>query len=106
MLSASDWLRMQADAELVRRDRSYDIEFRRGETTLAAQEVRIEAVGRGSRLQSEAAREARAAVVLFGAMDMNVRVDDRFTLDEVLYRVVFVAINRYVDTQAEAVAVE
>ena len=35
MLTASDWLRMQADAELVRRDRSYDIEFRRGETTLS-----------------------------------------------------------------------
>lgn len=106
MLTASDWQRMQADAELVRRDRSYDIEFRRGEEVLDAQEVRVEAVGRGSRLQSEAARESRAAVVLFGAMDMNVRVEDRFTLDEVLYRVVFVAVNRDVDTQAEAVAVE
>ena len=105
-MTASDWLRMQADAELVRRDRSYDIEFRRGETTLAAQEVRIEAVGRGSRLQSEAARESRAAVVIFGAMDLDVQVEDRFTLDGVLFRVVFVAVNRDVDTQAEAVAVE
>ena len=45
-------------------------------------------------------------MVIFGAMDLDVQVEDRFTLDGVLFRVVFVAVNRDVDTQAEAVAVE
>lgn len=107
MLSARDWLWMQAEAAKVRTDRSYDVELRRGETTLDAQEFRIEAVGRvGGRFLSEAAQEARSAVVVFGAMDADIAVDDRFTLDNVLYRVVFVAPNRDIDTQAEAVAVE
>lgn len=90
----------------VRTDRSIPVQFRRGDTVLDEQECRVEAVGRGARLQSDAAREARAAVVIFGATDLDVAVDDRFTEAGVLYRVVFVAPNRDVDTQAEAVAVE
>jgi hypothetical protein len=106
MMSAGDWLRMNAEMALVRADRSVPVEFRRGDAVLNAQECRIEATGRGSRLQSDAAREARAAVVVFGASDLDVAVDDRFTEAGVLYRVVFIAPNRDVDTQAEAVAVE
>ena len=106
MLSASDWQMMRDLAAKVRSDRSFDVEFRRGETTLAAQEVRIEAVGRGFRLQSDAARETRVAVVVFGAPDLDVAVDDRFTVDDVLYQVTAIAPNRDIDTQAEAVAVE
>ena len=94
MLSANDWQMMRDLAAKVRTDRSFDVEFRRGESTLDAQEVRIEAVGRGFHLQSDAAREARVAV------------EDRFTVDGVLYRVVSIAPNRDIDTQAEAVAVE
>jgi len=90
----------------VRTDRSFDVEFRRGDLTLDPQEVRIEAVARSFRLQSDAAREARNAVAVFGASDLNVMVDDRFTVDDVLYRIVFISVNRDVDTQAEAVAVE
>jgi hypothetical protein len=106
MLSAADWQRMRDEMALVRTDRSVPVEFRRGDAVLEAQECRIEATGRGSRLQSDAAREARTAVVVFGASDLDVAVDDRFTEAGVLYRVVFIAPNRDVDTQAEAVAVE
>jgi hypothetical protein len=106
MMSAADWQRMRDEMAAVRTDRSVPVEFRRGETVLEAQECRIEAVGRGSRLQSDAAREARTAVVVFGACDLDVAVEDRFTESGVLYRVVFIAPNRDVDTQAEAVAVE
>jgi hypothetical protein len=106
MLSASDWLWMQDIAAQVRTDRSYDIALRRGETVLEAQEMRIEAVGRGARMISDAAQEARTAVVMFGAMDADIMIGDRFTLDGVLYRIVAIAPNRDVDTQAEAVAVE
>lgn len=106
MLNAFDWQRMRDEMELVRRDRSIPVEFRRGDTVLEAQECRIEAVGRGARLQSDAAREARTAVVIFGATDLDVAVDDRFTEAGILYRVVFISVNRDVDTQAEAVAVE
>jgi hypothetical protein len=45
-------------------------------------------------------------VIVFGATDLDVAVDDRFTEAGVLYRVVFISVNRDVDTQAEAVAVE
>ncbi len=106
MLSARHWRRMQDIAAKIRSDRSFDIELRRGETVLEPQEMRIEAVGRGSRLQSDAAREAQTAVVVFGAMDLDIAVGDRFTQDSVLYQVVFIAPNRDIDTQAEAVAVE
>jgi hypothetical protein len=107
MLSARDWLWMQEQAAKVRTDRSFDIELRRGSTVIAAQEARIEAVfQRGYRMQSEAARESRQAVIVFGDMSMDVQIDDRFTLDDVIYRIVFVDPNRDIDTQAEAVAVE
>jgi hypothetical protein len=106
MMSAGDWLRMRAEMELVRQDRSVPVEFRRADAVLDPQDVRIEATGRGSRLQSDAAREARTAVVVFGDTDLDVAVDDRFTVAGVLYRIVFIAPNRDVDTQAEAVAVE
>ena len=105
MLSASDWEMMRNLAAQVRTDRSFDVELRRGDTTLDAQEMRIEAVGRGYRLQSDAAREAQAPVVIFGAPDLDIAVEDRLTLEDVVYRVVFVSVNRDIDTQAEAVAV-
>ncbi len=106
MLTASDWQYMKDQAAKVRSDRSFDIEFRRGETTLEAQEVRIEAVARGSRLQTDAAREVDTAVVVFGAPELDVQPEDRFTLDGKVYRIVGVAPNRDIDTQAAAVAVE
>jgi hypothetical protein len=107
MMNAADWLRMKKEMAVVRTDRSFDIEFRRDEVTLDAQEVRVEAMPtRSFRLQSDAARAANRAVVVFGACELDVAVDDRFTLDGILYRVVFISPNRDVDTQAEAVAVE
>jgi hypothetical protein len=107
MLSASDWQRMRDEMAKVRTDRSFDVEFRRGDVTLDAQEVRIEAMPtRGFRLQSDAARAANRAVVVFGATDLDVAIDDRFTLDGILYRIVFISPNRDVDTQAEAIAIE
>ena len=107
MMSAGDWLRMKDEMAKVRTDRSFDIEFRRADAVLDPQEVRIEAMPtRSFRLQSDAARAANQAVVVFGACELDVAVDDRFTLDDILYRIVFISPNRDVDTQAEAVAVE
>jgi hypothetical protein len=45
-------------------------------------------------------------VVVFGASDLDAAVDDRFTVDAILYRIVFISPNRDVDTQAEAIAIE
>jgi hypothetical protein len=98
---------MNAEMALVRQDRAQYVVFRRGETTLDEQEVRIESVfQRGYKTQSDAAREARIAVVVFGATDLDVALEDRFTVDGVLYRVVAIGPNRDVDTQAEAIAIE
>ena len=107
MLSASDWQRMKDEMAAVRSDRSFDITLRRGDVELDPQEARVEAMfTRGFRLQSDAARESSKAVVIFGASDLDIAMDDRFTLENVLYRVVFISPNRELDTQAEAVAVE
>jgi hypothetical protein len=106
MMSAADWLRMKAEMELVRRDRSIPVQFRRGDTVLDEQEIRVEALGRGAKFLSDAGREARITVCIFGATDLDVAIDDRFTEAGVLYRVTAIAPNRDVDTQAEAVAVE
>lgn len=107
MLSAADWQRMRDEMAQVRSDRSVEVAFRRGDTELDAQEVRIEALPRNAfRAQSDAAREARLVVIVFGASDLDVAVEDRLTVDGVLYRIVWIAPNRDVDTQAEAVAIE
>lgn len=107
MMNANDWLRMKEEMAAVRTDRSVPVAFRRGDAVLDEQEVRIEAMPtRSFRLQSDAARAANRAVVIFGDCELDVAIDDRFTEADVLYRVVFIAPNRDVDTQAEAVAVE
>lgn len=107
MMTAADWLRMKEEMAAVRTDRSVPVFFRRWDVTLDEQECRIESVAQRSfRLQSAAAREAKQAVVVFGASDLDVAIDDRFNDGDVLYRVVFISVNRDVDTQAEAVAVE
>jgi len=73
---------------------------------LDEQPMRIEFVStRGFRVMSDAAREARQAVIILGEPDMDIAIEDRLTHDEVLYRVAFIQPNRRAGTLAEAVAV-
>jgi hypothetical protein len=91
----------------IRGDREVSIAIRRGNETLATQIVRVElTTNRASRQSNESASEKRGGIVVNGASTLDIAVDDRFTIDNELYRVVFVDPNRTVVTLAEAEVVE
>jgi len=102
----SIWEAMQSDLRAIRAENEVSLSIRRGSTDLTAQPMRIEYAGsRGSRLQSDAARQAQQAVFILGEPDMNIAVDDRLTYDSFLFQVVFVQPNRLAATIAEAIAI-
>lgn len=91
----------------IRAENEVSLQIRRGSTSLAAQDMRIEYVGsRAVRLQSDAARAAEQAVFILGEPDMNIRKDDRLTYEGHLIKVVFVQINRLAATIAEGLVEE
>jgi len=101
-----DWDAIANDLRAVRAENEVSVAIRRGETTLSAQDMRIEYAGsRGFRLQSDAARQAAQAVFILGEPDMDIEVDDRLTYGGILYQVVFVQPNRLAATIAEAIAI-
>ncbi len=101
------WDEMAADLRAVRAENEVSLALRRGDTNLSAQDMRIEITGtRGFRVQSDAARESRQAVVILGEPDMDIALEDRLTYGGQLYRVVFVQPNRQAATIAEAVVVQ
>jgi hypothetical protein len=107
MIGADDISQMRADMAEVRGDNDASIVLRRGATTLAAQTVRVARKNRGGRFaQSGQAQESRGEVIVSGAIDLDIQAEDRFNLDGVLYRIVFVQPNRTMSTVAEATAVE
>lgn len=102
-----NWDRMREDLRRIRAENEIELVLRRGGTTLGAQDARVEFVNsRGFRVQSDAAREARQAVIVLGEHDMDIKPEDRFTHGGVLYRVVFIQPNRMAATLAEAVTVQ
>lgn len=102
-----NWDKIAADLRKVRADNEIALTLRRGNEELDDQPARVEYVNtRGFRVQSDAAREARQAVIILGEPDMDIAVEDRFTHEDVLYRVAFIQPNRRAATLAEAVAVQ
>lgn len=107
MLTDEDIARMQAEIAEVRADREVEISLRRGDTTLEPQSFRLESVGqRGFQMRSAETREQRGNIMLLGAVDADVQVDDRFTDNGKVCRVVYIRPNRQVMTVAEAVEVQ
>jgi hypothetical protein len=101
-----NWDKMANDLRKIRSVNENQIALRRGSEELDEQPMRIEFVStRGFRVMSDAAREARQAVIILGEPDMDIAIEDRLTHDEVLYRVAFIQPNRRAGTLAEAVAV-
>ncbi len=80
--------------------------LRRGGTTLAAQSVRIGGGQGGRRTYGTHTSETRADVVIGGATDLDIQIDDEFNLDESLYQVRYVHPNRMFMTRAEAQRVQ
>lgn len=101
-----NWTQIAADLRRVRAENEVSVALRRGESTVTAQAMRIEYAGaRGSRLQSDAARQAQQAVFILGEPTMDIAVDDRLTYGSVLFQVVFIQPNRLAATIAEAIAI-
>jgi len=108
IVTAADLAEMQVDMLDIRSDRAESITVRRGATTLAAQIVRIARLGGGNARRDTGAMEVSTqAVVVLGAVDLDIQKDDRFN-DTAgnLYVVDFVRPNRTVATMAEARLVE
>lgn len=102
-----NWTQIAKDLRAVRAENEISVVIRRGATSLAAQDMRIEIAGtRSWRLQSDAARQADNAVFILGEPDMDIAIKDRLNYGGVLFEVVFVQPNRLAATIAEAVAVE
>lgn len=107
MIGADDLSQMQADLLSIRGDNDVSVVFRRGETALTAQTIRLARMGGGgTRLQSSGGQESRGQVVIVGATTLDIQPGDRFTVAGVLYRVVFIRPNRTAATMAEAEMVE
>lgn len=101
-----NWTQIATDLRRVRAENEVSVAMRRGESTVTAQLMRIEYAGaRGSRLQSDAARQAQQAVFILGEPTMDIAVDDRLTYGSVLFQVVFIQPNRLAATIAEAIAI-
>lgn len=106
MMTAADLAEIERIRAEIRSDRPANIILRRGESTLAAQQVRIARLSSGSRYRSESGGESRGGMLISGAPDMDVALDDRFTLNGDVYRIKFVRPNRDTGTQAEAELVQ
>jgi hypothetical protein len=109
MLNASDLARMQADLADIIADNAATIQIRRDVGTAPGpQTVRVEAAGKNrSRLfRSEAGEETRLGIVVVGDAGLDIRVDDRFTWNDTLYRVTAIRPNTQMGIQAEADRVE
>lgn len=92
---------------LIRARNEVSLVIRRGESTIAAQPMRIEYAGtRGFKIQSDAAREAQQAVFILGEPDMDIQRDDRLTYNGMLIEVVFIQLNRLAATIAEGIVVQ
>jgi len=106
MLSDAQRARMQSALLAIRDDRPASIVITRSGETLDAQTVRIARIARGRTFQSGQGREQRADVVVLGDVNFDVQVNDNFTDDGTLYKIVFVRPNRDSAVVAEATAVQ
>lgn len=106
LMNSGDWAAMASDLQAVRDDNAVSITIRRGNTTLAAQTVRIARRSGYQRRDSAAATQATTSVVVLGTVALDIQVADRFTHQGLLYEVEFVRPNRRAVTVAEATAIE
>jgi hypothetical protein len=106
MLNDQDRARMRADLKAIRDDRPASIVIRRGETTVAAQTVRIARIRRGLEFLSGQGKEHRADAIAMGDTTFDVAIGDRFTDQGTLYEVIFVRPNRDAAIVAEVRAVQ
>ncbi len=102
-----DWPLSADDMRAIRKDNEVSLTIRRGNTTVAAQLMRIEIAGaRAVFLMSDAAKQAAQAAYILGEPNMNIAINDRLTYNGMLLEVVFIQPNRLACTIAEAKVVQ
>lgn len=109
MLDDADSAQMQAELLEVIGDHAVSIVIRRGDTTLAAQQVRIE-MAKGSTRENLRegvySEETRSRVTIVGGIDLDIQKDDRFNTLGSLFRVTAVQPNRQIGVMAAAEMVQ
>jgi len=107
-VTIANWTQMAADVAAVRGDNEISVVFRRGSSTLAAQDVRVERIASAAgERDSEGTQQAVGRAHVLGGTDLDVDPGDRFNDGAgVLYEVVLVRPNRLVGVMAEARQVE
>lgn len=106
MLTATDLALIESDVAALLAEYGYSVTFRRGETTLAAQTIRVDAKGGPAAAQTTAAGETRTTVLVVGGKTLDIAVGDRFNAGGRLYRVTGVHPDRRAFTQADAELVQ
>jgi len=91
-LSSADLTEMRATRQEIIGDNSTPIAIRRGDTTLAAQTVRLVFSG-GGESESEGFERGVAGVRVFGDTTLDIQRGDRFTVADNLYTVTAVTPN-------------
>lgn len=107
MWTADDKNFLRATLDEARANRAIEVELRRGTTTLPPQSVRfVRLGGQVNQAEGAAASEKHQRGLFLGAPGLEIQVEDRATIDGVLYRVSFVRPEREIQTTAELVVVE
>lgn len=106
MLDDADRDRMRAELLAMRNDRAVSIVITRAGAQLAAQTVRIARIARGRAFLSGQGREQRADTIAMGDVDFDVQVNDDFTHQGTLYKVMFIRPNKDFMVVAECQAVQ
>jgi hypothetical protein len=116
LMQADDWTQMEGDYTSMRGDNPITIVLRREAEGVASHELTPQTVrvsgfsSRGKAISGAVAEETHGWIAIMGARDLDIYVDDRFTLDygsfKGLYRVDYVRPNRRAATMAEAQLVE
>lgn len=106
IMTDEDKVEIRRAFEEIIEDRPATITLRRGETTVAPQQVRIARTRSSAYFRGEGSKESRAGIIVCGAPDMDILLDDRFTLEGSKYQIRFVRPNRDAGTQAETELVQ
>ncbi|MCP4426760.1 MAG: hypothetical protein GY803_19890 [Chloroflexi bacterium] len=108
MLNAIDLAKMKADLSDVISDNSASIVIRRGETTLAAQTVRVErgGIGRSNKRDAAHAEQTESRITVAGGVDLDIALGDRFNAHGFLYEATAVHPNTQMGKLAEAILVQ
>jgi hypothetical protein len=106
IMTDEDRAEILAAFEEIIEDRPATITLRRKETELDPQTVRIARTRSSAYFRGEGSKESRGGIIVCGAPDMDIKLDDRFTLEGSVYRIRFVRPNRDAGTQAETELVQ